>query len=148
MARKQQYPQGGVVIEEPGGLSTGESFLLVVFGVSVIGVAIAVAVAVIQLSLALSAAIVSIGLGFGGSSGAKGLAEIILARGRAHALVLEAQQRAEIEAARAAVERERLALERERLQLEAERRRRLSDGGDRRVAWSRETREPMYRIIE
>ncbi len=147
MARRPQYPQGSVVIEEQGGLNAGESFLLVVFGVSVIGVAIAVAVAVIQLSLALSVAILSVGLGFGGSLGAKGLAEIILARGRAHALVLEARQRAKIEAVRAAVERERLALERERLQLEAERRRHLSDGGNR-GAWSRETHEPMYRIIE
>ena len=99
MGRKEHY--GSIVIEEKG-LSAGEGFLLVVFGVSVMGVAVAVAVAVIQLSAALSTALVAIGLGLGGSLLARGVAEVIVARGRARAMVIEAQGNA-----RAALERER-----------------------------------------
>jgi len=147
MARKQAYP-GSVIIEEKSSVSAGEGFLLVVFGVSVMGVALAVAIAVVQLSAALSTAIVAVGLGLGGSLGARGVADIIRARGQARAAVIEARQQARIEAIRAEVGRERLALERERLHLTAHRRKRLGGGREEEEVLMQGRFTPTYRIVE
>jgi len=137
------YPYGSVIIEEKGGHTTGENFLLVVFGVSTIGVALAVAVAVIQLSLAISVAVVAIGLGFGGSLGAQGLAKIILARGQAHALVLEARQRAELERERLALEKERLRLNRQVIPQQG-----LPSNDHGTTVWSPSRKKETLNIIE
>lgn len=138
----QERRYGGIIIEEKGhtGLSPLESVGLVVVGAGVMALAFAVALAIVQLSLALSVSVVAVGLGLGGSLGAQGVAQIILARGQARALEIEARRRADVEIARASLERERLALERERLRLEAERRWALP-GEERTLVEDRSNRE-------
>ncbi len=119
----EDYRYGSVIIEERSseGLSAVQSVGLIMVGAAIMGLAFAVAVAIIQLSMALSVSIVAIGLGFGGSLAARGVAEIILAWGRARALVVREAARAEVERARAEMEKartERARLEVERARLE------------------------------
>ncbi len=113
----EDYYAGGIVIEEKGrdGLSTWESLALVMLGGSVMALAFALAWAIFQLSIAFSITIVAIGLGVGGNFLLAGVANVVLAWGKARALVTREVLRADVEKARAEVERARLEVQKARL---------------------------------